>query len=114
MKIDAIKILFAVVFGALLGYICKIIAIDENQWYSFAVGATTTIGGLIAAFAYYPNVSGPRSANTKVVAWIMAILIVVSNLIFAFTPYNHEIYIVILALILVVDWFLIYILAKKK
>lgn len=114
MKINIIKSLFAIVIGALVGYICKIIATDVNQWCSFAVGALTTIGGLIAAFADYPNVSNQRSANTKGVAWIIAIIIVVLNLIFAFTPYNHEVYIVILVLMLVVDWFSVYILAKRK
>lgn len=114
MKINIIKSIFAIVIGALVGYICKIIATDVNQWCSFAVGALTTIGGLIAAFADYSNVSSQRSANTKGLAWIFAIIIVVLNLIFAFTPYNHEVYIVILVLMLVVDWFAVYILAKRK
>lgn len=114
MKINIIKSIFAIVIGALVGYFCKIIATDVNQWCSFAVGALTTIGGLIAAFADYPIVSNSRSTNTKVVAWIMAIIIIVMNLVFSFTPYNHEIYIVILALLLVVDWFAAYILVRKK
>lgn len=114
MKINIIKSIFVIVIGALVGYFCKIIATDVNQWCSFAVGALTTIGGLIAAFADYPNVNNSRSTNTKVVAWIMAIIIIVLNLVFAFIPYNHEVYIVILALILVVDWFVVYLLARKK
>lgn len=114
MKINIIKCLFAIIIGALLGYIFKIIATDGNQWYSFTIGAITTIGGLVVAFADYPSVCNPRSTNTKVVAWIMAIIIIVMNLVFSFTPYNHEIYIVILALLLVVDWFVVYLLARKK
>lgn len=114
MKINIIKILFAIAIGALLGYICKIIAIDDNQWYSFAVASITIIASLIAAFASYPNVSGPRSANTKLTAWIMTILIVIVNVIFAFTTYNYDTYIVTLALLLVAELFIVYILTRKK
>lgn len=114
MKISAIKILFAVGIGALLGYICKIIAIEENQWYSFVVASITIMGSLIAAFASYSNVSSQRSANTKVVAWIMAILIVLVNVFFAFVDYNLDTYIVILSLLLVIDFFIVYILARKR
>ena len=114
MKINIIKAFFAIAIGALVGYICKIIAIDENQWYSFAVASVTIIGGLIAAFASYPHVSGPRQANTKVTAWIMAIAIVVINIIFAFCNYKHETYIVVMALLQIIDLFIVYILARKK
>ena len=114
MKINIIKVLFAFAIGALLGYICKIIAIDDNQWYSFAVASITIIASLVAAFASYPNVSGPRSANTKLTAWIMTALIVIINFILAFTAYNHDTYIVILVLLLVVELFVVYILARKK
>lgn len=114
MKINIIKVLFAVAVGALLGYICKKIAVEANQWCSFAIAGITIIASLIASFAFYSNVSGPRSANTKLAAWIMAVLIVIANFVFAFTSYKQDTYIVIMALLLVIDLFIVYILARKK
>ena len=114
MKINIIKAFFAIAIGALVGYICKITAIDENQWYSFAVASVTIILSLLAAFASYPNVSGPRQANSKVTAWIMATAIVVINIIFALCNYKQETYIVVIALLLIIDLFILYILARKK
>lgn len=114
MKLNVIKVLFAIAIGALLGYICKIIATDKNQWYSLAVASISIIGALIAAFASYPNVSGPRQGNTKLTAWIMAAVIVVANLIFAFCDYNSDTYIVVLGLLLVIDLFIVYILARNS
>lgn len=113
MKISIVKILFAVAIGALLGYLCKIIANDTNEWCSLGVGAVTIIGGLVAALASYPNVSVQRSANTKIFAWLMTVLIVGANIIFAFTDYRQETYIVILALMLVIDLLLVYLMAHQ-
>ena len=114
MKIDVVKILFALALGVLIGYICKIIATEENQWYSLSVGSFTMAGALVAAFANYTSVTPQRSANTKVAAWIMSILIMIGNIAFSFTNYNQEAYIVVMALVLVVDLLLVYILAHKK
>lgn len=114
MKLNAVKILFAVALGALLGYLCKIIVNDANEWCSFGVGAVTIIGSLVMALASYPDFSSPGALNTKLLAWMMAVIIIVSNFIFAFINYRQDTYIVILALILIVDCFFVYLMAHKS
>ncbi len=113
MKISLVKTLFAIAIGAILGYICKIISIDSLQWYSLAIGGISMIGSMILAFASYPKANNQREANTKLVAIIMMVVMVLANIIFAFTNYKTDVYIVVIALLLVIDGFIVYRMVAK-
>lgn len=113
MKIKFVKILFGIAIGALIGYICKMIANDAHQWYSFAVASISIIGALILALSSYSKVDGPRETNVKLVAWIMALVMIATNVAFAFTNYKTDVYIVILALLFVIDSFIVYRMVAK-
>lgn len=113
MKIKFIKVLFGIAIGALIGYICKIIATDSLQWYSFAVASISIIGAFVLSLSSYPKVDGPRETNVKLIAWIMALVMIATNVAFAFTNYKTDVYIVILALLFVIDGFIVYRMVAK-
>ena len=115
MKINTVKFIFAIAIAILLGFICEIIApeTDGKNWISFAVGAVTIAAGLIPAVGLaYQNAK--RAVSIKVFAWILSIVLIASNVIFACCEYKIDVYIAINLLVAVAGWVIIYGLFSAK
>lgn len=109
MKINTVKFLFAIALGLILGFVCEIIApeVESRNWISFAVASVSICAVFIPAFGLtYDNAK--RGVSIKVLAWIVSIALIASNIIFSCFEYKVDIYIAINLLIAVLGWIAIY------
>jgi hypothetical protein len=115
MKLNNVMLLFAMAIGILFGFICRIVASEEGsrEWISLIVTAITVSSAMIAAIAMDYENKG-RGISMKVLGWVMALLLVVSNFLFSCFTYNIDAYIAINLLILVIGWLAIFGLVKLK
>ena len=113
MKINKIKILFAIAISVLLGFLCEIIApeADSRNWVALIVAAITIFSGLAAAIGFdYSNTN--RGVSIKVFAWVFTIVIALSNFLFCLSSFKIDVYIVVNLLIAVLGWLVIYGIVK--
>lgn len=114
MKVNVVKTVVSIIVSALLGLTCYYLASDaENRnWISFGVSFATVLSLLIPAIGIDYN-CGQRSANIKLVSWLLAIVVVVANTIFSCFVYPIIIYVVVCSLIAVLGFLLIYSMLPK-
>lgn len=114
MKVNVVKTVISIILSALLGLTCYYLASDaENRnWISFGVSFATVLSLLIPAIGIDYN-CGQRSTNIKLVAWLFAIVVVASNIIFSCFVYPIIIYIVVSSLVAVLGFLLIYSMTPK-
>lgn len=109
MKIDTVKFLFAIAIGILLGVICEIIAqeADGRNWISLIVGSLTIMSGLIPAMGIVYK-DPKRGVSIKVLSWIVTLVLLITNLLFALKEYKIDVYIAVVLLMAVMGWGMIY------
>ena len=113
MKVNKIKILFAIAISVLLGFLCEIIApeADSRNWVALIVAAITIFSGLAAAIGFdYSNTN--RGVSIKVFAWVFTTALVLTNFLFCFSSFKIDVYIVVNLLIAVLGWLAIYGMVK--
>lgn len=109
MKLDTVKALIAFALALLLGFVCEIIAseAESRNWISLAIGAVSIFAVLLPAMGIqYMN--APRGASIKLFAWLMTVVIVITNIVFSCIEYKFDIYLVVVLLMVVVSWGIIY------
>ena len=109
MKVDGIKFVIALALSLLLGFVCEVIApeIGNRNWISLAIGFISIAGMVIPAMGLkYDNAK--RGVSIKVFSWIMAIVVIATNIIFSCFEYKVDIYIVVALLLAVIGWGIIY------
>lgn len=115
MKINTVKLLFAIIIAILLGFVCEISAPAEDgrNWISLAVTSITVMSGLIPAMGIsFSNVR--RGVSIKIVSWLMSIALILMNVIFSFFEYRIDLYIASALLLSVVGCALIYALFSAR
>ena len=115
MKINGFKFVLALALSLLLGFVCEIIApeVESRNWISLAIGFVSIASMIIPAMGLkYDNEK--RGVSIKVFSWIMAIVVIATNIIFACFEYKVDIYIVIALLLAVIGWGIIYGLFSAK
>ena len=115
MKINTVKLLFAIIIAILLGFVCEISApVEEGRnWISLAVTSITVMSGLIPAMGIsFSNVR--RGVSIKIVSWLMSIALILLNVIFSFFEYRIDIYIVCALLFSVTGCAFIYALYSAR
>ena len=115
MKIEIIKSLLAFALSATIGFILEIIA-PETEWrnlISFGVGTISILMVFIPAIGIIYK-DARRGVSVKLYAWIMTIVLILANLIFACYEYPIDVYIAIILLLTIVGVMGIYILSKTK
>ena len=109
MKVDGIKFVIALALSLLLGFVCEVIApeVGNRNWISLAIGFISIASMVIPAMGLkYDNAK--RGVSIKVFSWIMAIVVIATNIIFSCFEYKVDIYIVIALLLAVIGWGIIY------
>lgn len=115
MKLNIVKTIIAVAIALLLAFICEIIApvTDSRNWISMGIAFVTIVAMLIPAMGI--EFANPRrGANIKVLSWVFALGILVTNIVFACFEYRVDVYFVVVALIAVIGWGLISALNRAK
>lgn len=115
MKVEGIKFVLALALSLLLGFVCEVIApeIGNRNWISLVIGFVTIASMVIPAMGIkYDNAK--RGVSIKVFSWIMAIVVIATNIIFSCFEYKVDIYIVITLLLAVIGWGIIYGLFSAK
>lgn len=115
MKLDGIKFVIALALSLLLGFVCEVIApeIGNRNWISLSIGFISIASMVIPAMGLkYDNAK--RGVSIKVFSWIMAIVVIATNIIFSCFEYKVDIYIVIALLLAVIGWGIIYGLFSAK
>lgn len=113
MKLKPISTIIALAINALVAYgfysLCK----SENQWL-LCIGSFVTLSAtLIPAMGF--DFSESRSmANVKVLAYVFFLLMLISNLIFAFVEFSTPSYVVINGVITLIFIFVAYSIGKTK
>ena len=113
MKVKIIKIILALAFSILLGFLCFLTAKEEIKIASFIIALLSTVVVLSGSFAIEYN-CGARNINIKVVANLFTILIILVNFSFCFFANGWQVYAVIISLLTLTDVALIYALYKPK
>ena len=109
MKIETIKMILSIAIALLLGFVCEIIApeIEARNWISLGVGFVSIFAMLLPAMGIqYAEVR--RGVSIKVFAWIMFLILVAANIVFACYEYKIDIYIAVTLLLAVIAWGIIY------
>lgn len=115
MKVNGIKFVIALALSLLLGFVCEVIApeVGNRNWISLAIGFISIASMVIPAMGLkYDNAK--RGVSIKVFSWIMAIVVIATNIIFSCFEYKVDIYIVIALLLTVIGWGIIYGLFSAK
>ena len=115
MKVDGIKFVIALALSLLLGFVCEVIApeIGNRNWISLAIGFISIASMVIPAMGLKYN-NAERGVSIKVCSWIMAIVVIATNIIFSCFEYKIDIYIVITLLLVVIGWGILYGLYAAK
>lgn len=115
MKFETVKTILSIAIALLLGFVCEIIApeTEARNWISFGVGFVSILSVLLPAMGIqYKDVR--RGVSIKVFAWIMTIVLVAANIVFACYEYKIDIYIAVVLLLAVIAWGIIYGLYRTK
>lgn len=105
MKINGFKFVIALALSLLLGFVCEIIApeTESRNWISLAIGFVSIASMIIPAMGLqYENAK--RGVSIKVFSWIMAIVVIATNIILSCFEYKVDIYIVVALLLAVIGW----------
>lgn len=115
MKLDTVQTIIAIALAAILGFICQIIApeTESRNWIALGVASVSIFSALLPAMGLKYN-NAKRGVSIKVVAWIMFIVLTITNLIFASREYKIDIYIATCLLLAVIGWGIIYALFSAK
>ena len=109
MKLNAIKTLLAAALSLALAFICEIIApeIDGRNWISLGICFVTAFALLLPAMGIsYEN--SRKGVSLKVFAWIAAVTLLVTNVVFSSTMYRIDVYIGVSLLLSVMAWVILY------
>lgn len=115
MKIDIIKALIVMSASALIGWLCHEIADAENHrdWISFAVSFLSISLCTGSAFACSFR-NRYRGVNIKVASWIFSVIVILANIVFSCFTYNIPVYIIVLALLTLLNIASVYALSQTK
>ena len=115
MKFEKIKSILAVLLSMALGFIFEVIA-PETGWrnlISFGVGTISVSLLLVPALGIMYS-DTRRTVSIKVYAWIMAMILILANLIFACFEYMIDVYVAIILLLAILGILGVYTLSKTK
>ena len=114
MKFNIFKTIIAFSISLLLGLLCYVIAkdVDYRNVISLSVATLTIFACFTSAFAIDYN-CGNRNVNIKVTAWILSIIVVITNFIFACFTYNIVVYIAFISLLALMNVVLLALLHKS-
>ncbi len=115
MKINKVKLIFAILLSILGGFVFEIIATPEGfrNWISLGVGFISLLIGLVPAIAIdFEN--RRRAVSIKVFAWLLVSILFVCNVLFAFFAYRIDVYIVTSLSIAILGCFIVYAITKLK
>ena len=114
MKIDAFKTILAIAACTLLGYICYLIAPEENNQHIIAwvVCSLSTLVALIPAMALSFPASGNRSFTGKTYLWVCFAVILITNLILSSFRHDAGVLIIIVGLEVLVAAYVAYAVLK--
>ncbi len=115
MKTNGVKFILAIAIAVLIGFLSEIIAVEEDgrNWIAFGITALTVAAGMIPAMGLQFE-STHRGVSIKVAAWLLTIVLIISNFIFASTHFKIDVYIAVNLLIATLGWVIIYSLHKAK
>ena len=115
MKFETVKTILSVVIALLLGFVCEIIApeTEGRNWISLGVGFVSILAVLLPAMGLR-YADARRGESIKVFAWIMVLILVAANIVFACNEYEIDIYIAVILLLAVIAWGIIYGLYRTK
>lgn len=115
MKLNTIKFIIALAIALLLGLVCEIIApeTDGRNLISFAIGFISIASALVPAMGIQYN-NARRGVSIKVFAWLMVVVIALTNIVFSCFEYKTDLYIAIALLLSVISWGIIYGLFSAK
>ncbi len=113
MKINWFKCILAFLASVLVSLLCfEISRVEPHKWVSMAVGLITSFICLASAIGF--DMSDIKKVNIKVNAWIFTLLVVLTNVIFAFFVYDVIIYIVVVGLLVLLDVSITYALYHRQ
>lgn len=115
MKVNTIKLVLSLCIAALLGVICYYIAPAEDYrpWISLAT-TFVTLGMPLALAMGVDYQSGKRNINIKLVAWLDALFVLISNFVFSFFCYPIVLYVAINAILAVIGVLVVFSLYKPQ
>ncbi len=115
MKVNVVKLILALGFGAILGLLCYQIAGEEasRNLISFAVAGTSMFLsiGMLMGFEYENE---NRGVNIKTAGTLMATLLLVVNIVFSCFAYGVLAYVGVVGFLTLLDIALIYSMYKPK
>ena len=107
MKIDFVKALVAVALSALIAYACYTICDYDSLRWLVTAGAFIAIG-VPLFLALGATTSNPRgSVLLSITSWVVALVMIGTNIVFAFCEFSTPAYIITNGIILLV-YLLIY------
>lgn len=109
MKLNTVKFFLAIALALIFGFLCEIIApeVDGRNWISLAVASVSVFAGLLPAMGLTYS-DEKRGVSIKLIAYLLSIVLVASNIIFSCFEYKIEAYIVVTILLSLVGWTAIY------
>lgn len=115
MKIKGLNAIIAFGISVLLGFLCyEFVKTDEyGNWISLVVASISIFICLGSAIACDYN-SGYRNVNIKVSAWVFTLLVVIANFMFCCFEYNIVVYVVVVAILTLIDIALVNALYKPQ
>ena len=107
MKIDIIKTIIAIALSALIAYACYSISNYDSLRWIVTIGAFIAIGTPML-LALGITTSNPRgSVLLSVTSWVVALVMIITNVIFAYCEFGIPWYIILNGIILLI-YLLIY------
>ena len=115
MKVDLFKTLLAVAVCALLGYLCYLIAPEQDNQHivAWVVCSLSTVLTLVPATALsYPD-AGNRTFTGKTYLWACFFAIFITNLVFSLFQHETGILVVVVGLEVLLASYVAYVVLKK-
>jgi hypothetical protein len=115
MKVDLFKALIAVAICALVGYMCYLIAPEENNQHIIAwvVCSLSTVSCLFPAISLsYPD-AGNRDLSGKMYLWLCFAVILITNIIFTFFRHEAGVLIIVVGIETLIAAYVAYSILKK-
>ncbi len=115
MKINIVKSILALLLAGVAATICYYLApqTDHRQWISLAVTMATTAIPLSLTMGIEYSY-GKRNMNIKLVAWVDAVFVIISNIVFSCFNYPILIYIAINVLLAAICFLAVYSMQKNN
>jgi len=115
MKIDVFKTVLAVAACVLLGYICYLIAPQEENQHIIAwvFCSVSTLVALVPAMALSFPASGNRSFSGKMYLWVCFAVILITNLIFTSFRHGTGVLVIVVGLEVLLAAYVAYAVLKK-